>query len=80
MGVGLSDFFKNIRIHKSYCFAYCNYRKIPIICPWAYICSNGLFVIFLETLYGILGEGAYFWGAYYPNVMVYHGCFTELCC
>ena len=38
------------------------YRKIPIISPGAYICSRGLFVTFLETLYGILGEGLVFGG------------------
>ena len=53
------------------------YRKIPVISPGAYICSKGLFVIFLETLYGILGEEAYFrggggllsefYGIYYPT-------------
>ena len=51
------------------------YRKIPVISPGAYICSKGLFVIFLETLYGILveecvfsGEGG---GAYYRNFTVF---------
>ena len=38
------------------------YRKIPITSLGAYICLEGLFVIFLKTLYGILVEGAYFRG------------------
>ena len=38
------------------------YRKIPITSPGAYICLDGLFVIFLETLYGILVEGLIFGG------------------
>ena len=39
-----------------------NYCKIPTINPGDYICSKGLFVIFLETLFGILVEEAYFRG------------------
>ena len=47
--------------HKKHSCTLQVHRKIPIS-PGAYICSKGLFVIFFETLYGILGEGVYFRG------------------
>ena len=49
------------------------YRKIPIISPGLILAQRAFLSHFLESLYGVLGEGAYFrGGAYYRSFTVLH--------